>query len=58
MKIIKYILFVMLSAFSLNSNAELIPRIGVNIRPYYLEDFSTGESADVYVFGPTAGLLG
>lgn len=48
----------MLSAFSLNSNAELIPRIGVNIRPYYLEDFSTGESADVYVFGPTAGLLG
>lgn len=36
---------------------DLVPRVGVNMGSYYLEEYVIGDTADEIVVGPTAGLL-
>ena len=51
-------LFLSILLFSSGSIAvDLVPRIGVNVGSYYLEEYVTGDTADEVVVGPTAGLL-
>lgn len=36
---------------------ETVPRAGVNVGNYYLEEYTGGDTADNIVLGPTAGIL-